>query len=193
MPDAIIFGFPPSTFVRSARMACIEKGVSHELRPLEWKTADHARLHPFLKMPAARFGDRLVFETLAIIAHVDRAFDGPPLLPSDPDAAVDALSWTSAAFDYIVRSFVHVHLGDATPNEEQINAMKAHAAILDARLSGREHLAGDALSIADVALAPIIAYARAQSDAARVVNAAPSLAAWADRVSARNSFSATAP
>ncbi|MCG8422050.1 MAG: glutathione S-transferase N-terminal domain-containing protein [Proteobacteria bacterium] len=46
MSQLILFGPPQSSYVRTARWACAEKGVDHELRPVELGSDDHRRLHP---------------------------------------------------------------------------------------------------------------------------------------------------
>ncbi len=57
MATVEILGFAPSTYTRVARMACEEKGVSYELKPLQPHSPEVLAIHPFGKIPALRHGD----------------------------------------------------------------------------------------------------------------------------------------
>lgn len=83
-----LFGADYSVYVRVARLALIEKGVDHELVPVDVFLADglpgwYLDLQPFGRIPAFEHGDFRLFETTAITRYVDEAFAGPPLQPSD--------------------------------------------------------------------------------------------------------------
>ncbi|MDP6345818.1 MAG: glutathione S-transferase family protein [Alphaproteobacteria bacterium] len=84
MSTITICGSPLSTYVRTARMAAIEKGIGHELRDMAPGSDEIRALHPFGKIPVLRHGDLVLYETLAIVGYIDQAFDGPPLQPADP-------------------------------------------------------------------------------------------------------------
>ena len=51
-----IHGFPGSTYVRTARIVCLEKNLPHELVPLAFGQPSHRDLHPYLRMPALEHG-----------------------------------------------------------------------------------------------------------------------------------------
>ena len=57
MANLEIIGFPQSTYVRVARMACEEKGVAYDLRPAPPHSPEVLAIHPFGKIPAMRHGD----------------------------------------------------------------------------------------------------------------------------------------
>ena len=85
MSDPIVYGFPRSTFVNIVRLILTHKDVAysfHDLEPVMGKP-DHLALHPFNRVPILRHGDLTVYETSAIAAYVDEAFDGPRLTPKD--------------------------------------------------------------------------------------------------------------
>jgi glutathione S-transferase len=46
-----IYGYPVSTWTRTAWMTCIEKGIEHELVPIAYGSDEHAALHPFMRIP----------------------------------------------------------------------------------------------------------------------------------------------
>lgn len=66
MTDVVIYGFAQSSYVRTTRLVCEEKGVAYELAPVEFGSPAHLELHPFGKIPAFRHGDLVLHETSAI-------------------------------------------------------------------------------------------------------------------------------
>src|SRR5258706_13102656 len=85
MTDVTVFGFQRSTFVNIVRLVLQHKNVPfafHDLEP-EMGAPSHLALHPFDRVPILRHGDFTVYETCAIVAYVDEAFDGPRLTPQD--------------------------------------------------------------------------------------------------------------
>ncbi len=86
MTDVKLYGFPQSTYVRTARLACEEKGVAYEIVPTEIGSPENLAVHPFARVPAMSHGDFKCFETAAICRYVDEAFDGPALQPADARA-----------------------------------------------------------------------------------------------------------
>ena len=71
-----IIGAPQSNFVRTARIACMEKGVPYTLTPARPHTPDVDAIHPFGKIPVMRHGDLSLCETKAICTYIDLAFEG---------------------------------------------------------------------------------------------------------------------
>ncbi len=158
-----IHGFAPSTYTRTARLACIEKGVPHELVPLDFRSEQHAQLHPFLKMPALTYGSLHLYETLAICTFVDRSFAGPPLIPEDAVEHARMAQWISTATDYLYRSFV-VALREARPTEEGRQRIDQGLHLLERELAEHPYLAGKSLSLAELFVAPMVAFAADRGD-----------------------------
>ena len=90
MANLEIIGFPQSTYVRVARMACEEKGVAYDLWPAPPHSPEVLAIHPFGKIPAMRHGDFELFESKAIGTYLDRMFPGPHLIPEDARVEMDA-------------------------------------------------------------------------------------------------------
>ena len=186
-----IHGFPQSTYVRTACMAAQEKGVDYEVVPLAFREPSHAAIHPFLKMPALENGSVKLFETLAIAGYIDEAFDGPSLQPAYPEGRARMRQWISAANDYLYDDLVGAGLSGDEVSREALAAAEKDLAVLDEALNDNAFLAGPSVSLADLFLAPMIAYGCASGKAAEMVNAKPHLAAWRDRMAQRDSFKAT--
>src|SRR6185295_11755777 len=101
MTDVTIYGPAMSTYVRTVRLACAEKGVAHAMEEVEFGSDAHRKLHPFGKVPIMRHGDFVLYESEAICRYVDRAFPGPPLQPTDAKALARMDQWLSAIRDYV--------------------------------------------------------------------------------------------
>lgn len=88
MADITLYGPSFSSFLRTARLMSHHKGLSttNTLAPFGEKAAvfsdDHAKLHPFKKMPVLIDGDLVLPESLAIAFYLDTK-PGPKLFPED--------------------------------------------------------------------------------------------------------------
>ncbi|MCW5771448.1 MAG: glutathione S-transferase family protein [Rhodospirillaceae bacterium] len=205
MADIVIYGPSASTYVRTARLACVEKGVSHELTPVELGSEVHTRLHPFRRIPAMQHGLFLLYETGAIARYVDRAFSGPALQPADLQALARMDQWISAISDYCYQTLIReiviqrvlVPMQGGKPDEAMIKAAWPKAehqfAVLDAALAEHPYLAGAGVTLADLFLAPILFYAKMQPEAGPLLGKCKNLSAWFDRMAARPSFAGTMP
>ncbi len=200
-----IYGFPQSTCVRTARMTCIEKGVDYDLEIVGFSSERLRDLHPFGRIPAARNGDVALYETSSICRYVDAAFDGPPLIPSDPAGAALAERWISVVNAYvdppIIREIVVERvvkkLRGLEIDEARCAAAVPRAAdaltVIEAQLAATPCLAGDDVSVADLFLYPIVFYLGRMPEGDELLPRFPALADWSDRIGARRSAAETVP
>jgi len=211
MADLFIHGSPNSQFLRTTRMACIEKGVPHELRAVgentlpDLKAPAHLKLHPFGRIPVMTHGDFVLYETAAIARYIDEAFDGPALQPADVKERAVMTQWISAANDYLVKDMIWEFVAqyafprgpDGNPDMEKIEAarpkIRADLEIVDRHLDGRTYLAGDAVSIADLLLAPVVHYVGEAPDGLVLFDGLASIARWWHAMADRESFKTTMP
>src|SRR5262245_11947391 len=102
MPDVVVLGFPRSTFVHIARLVLTHKQVPYTFRDLEPEMGSptHLALHPFNRVPILQHGDFTLYETSAIAAYVDEAFDRPARQPKDVRARARMNQWISAVNSY---------------------------------------------------------------------------------------------
>jgi glutathione S-transferase len=205
MSDVILYGFAPSTYVRTARLACEEKGVTHALEAIELGSPAHRALHPFARMPAMRHGDFVLYETSAIARYVDETFEGPALQPAAPRARARMNQWISAVNDYyyqalargiVLPRIVYPMRGrsvDEAAVAAAVEQAEQYLGVADATLAAGPYLAGDALSLADLFLGPIVFWLEKTPEGARLLPRFPAVRGWYDGLAARPSFVATAP
>lgn len=205
MTEVTIYGVAVSTYVRTARLACEEKGVSHDLMPMVPDSPEIKELHPHGKIPAFRHGEFTLYETSAICRYVDEAFDGPSLQPSERKSRSRMNQWISAINDVydrtMIREIVYQRLvvpsRGGTADEEMIAAavprMENQLAVAERTLSEHAYLAGDALSLADLFLAPIIFWLRKTPEGQARMADYPNVEHWWEMMAARPSVVATEP
>ena len=88
-----MIGAPWGKFVRTARMACVEKGVPYTLTIVRPSAPEITAIHPFRLVPCMRHGDLALAESRAICTYIDQAFDRPPLVPRNPRGAAITEQW----------------------------------------------------------------------------------------------------
>ncbi len=204
MSQVTLYGFPASTYVRTARMALEEKGVAYDLEPLAPHSPEIDAINPFGKIPAFRHGELTLFETIAIACYVDEAFDGPPLQPKDGPARARMLQWMSAyvdntypaLFPLVLQRLVVPGRG-GTPDEgavaEAVPKARRQMEVFDGALDDSPWLVGADFTLADLLLPPMIFYLRMMPESETLLGNLGNLKRWYDAVAERASFAATMP
>lgn len=204
MADVVISGFPLSTFVRTARMACHHKGVDYDLEPHMPHSDEINALHPWGKVPGFQHGDVKLFESVAIALYVDEAFDGPALQPADAVGRARMHQWISAYNDNIYRPAGTIVIQrlmyeaqgqepDMAAIEDSIPKARKGFEVLDGALANREWLAGNAVSVADMLVAPMVFYIPMLPEHEPLIGGLANLDAWYQRVAALDSFKQSEP
>ena len=200
-----IFGFPQSTYVRTVRMTCEEKGIDYELVPMGFSSEGLPEKHPFRRIPAFEHNDLALYETSAICRYIDAAFDGQKLTPDHPSGQAVMEKWISVANAYVdppvIRKIVMERVVKpmlGKPVDEQLCADAVpdalHAlGVIDSALRDSDYLAGPDLSLADLFLVPMIFYFRQMPEGKSILPEVPHLEAWYERMEKRESFVRTLP
>jgi glutathione S-transferase len=135
----------------------------------ENRTPEFLALNPNGKVPVLETGERSLWEANAIMCYLAR-ITGSDLWPND-DRQIEVMRWLSWESWHFTRHagtlyFQHIikpafGMGDPDPAvvEEATGFFKRFAAVLNDHLSGRACLVGDALSVADFAVAVALPYA----------------------------------
>ena len=194
---------PLSSYCHKVLIALDELGIAPELRLLNLgdpaERAAFLALSPLGKMPLLVDGGRPVPETSIIIEHLQRhhaAAGRAPLIPHDPDAALQVRLW-DRLFDLYVMTPMQACTADLLRPEGSRDALglararealSSAYAMLDTHMAGRTWAAGDTFSMADCAAAPALFYAvtHVPLDARHV-----HLAAYFERLVARPSVART--
>lgn len=90
MGDIVVHGMIGSPFVRSVLVVLEEKGLGYRLVPLKLdalRTPEYRTLHPFGRVPVFEQDGFVLYETQAILRHIDRAYPEPALTPRGLEAA----------------------------------------------------------------------------------------------------------
>jgi glutathione S-transferase len=205
MAELQLIGVPQSNYVWVCRIACAEKGVAYTLLPERPHSAAVDAIHPFGKIPAMRHGAVTLCESRAICGYIDRTFAGPPLIPTDPVKGAETEQWVSLINTTIdplmVRQYVIAHFfpgtPDGSPNRAVIDAalpkMAAQFGVLERAVAKTGHLVGDAFTLADIDLVPILYYLAKLPESGAMLDQAKGVKAYLERHLARPSVKETTP
>lgn len=206
----VLYGPAYSTYARTARLALEEKGVPYELRAVdtlsgEGQKPEHLARHPWGKVPVLDHDGFSVFETAAIARYIDEAFPGPALQPADARqrarmaqvcAVLDNYGWHPMVMRVFLQSVV-VPMQGGTPDRAAIAEALPQAeralAVVESLMDGGDFLCGEAISLADCHLVPILDYFARTKDGRAVLARRPRLSAWWARMEQRHSVVKTRP
>lgn len=207
MSAFIVHSVPGSPYGRAVFATLVEKSADYRLAavaPGGSKSEPHISRHPFGRVPVLEHDGFLLYETQAILRYLDRVLPTPALTPADPQAAARMDQVMNICDWYLFQGVGNVigfqrivgpRLMGLTPDEAVIaQAMpKAHAVFgaLSRLLGAQAFFAGDALSLADLHLAPQLDFLRATPEWVPLTAATPNLVSWLARMNARASFETT--
>ena len=205
MAGPVLLGAPRSNYVRAARLAFEEKGVAYRLQACRPHTPEILAVHPWGKMPGLKLGERTLYETSAILHYVEEVYPGPSLMPADPFERAEVEQWISAFNAYLDRAFVRDYVipyifpgtPDGKPDRAKIEAalpaIRKGLSVLETGYGPRDYLVGDKLSLADLILAPAVAFLGAFPESADLLAGYPNVRRAHATMTARPSFAATKP
>ena len=200
-----VYGDPRSSYVRTVRMALAEKGIAYSHEAVPPHTVKVLAICPFGRVPAFRDGDFTLYETTAIVRYIDECFEGPPLIASNPWARAKMEQYVSLinchGYDAMIRRYVLQYVfpkgAGGTPDRAVIDKalpdIKAQLAMFDAAYGARNLLVGDAVTLADLLLAPIIFYLSQFPEGKTLLAAAPNVTRAHAAMAERESYQTTVP
>ena len=210
MAAPVIYGPVISTYVRTVRLVCEEKAAPYELVEVDImqggnKTPEHLARHPFGRVPAFEHDGFRLYETSAITRYLDAVLPGPALTPADPKGAarmqqaiaiVDSYAYGAMISAIVIQRVVMPMVGgvaDETGIAAALPTAETSLAAFEALLGQGHYLAGETISLADLHLAPVMAYFSATPEGQARLPGFPGLARWWAAVSARPSMARTQP
>ena len=191
MAADLIFYTNPWSRGQIARWMIEEVGVPYETRVLDYgttmKAADYLSINPMGKVPAIVHQGRVVTECAAICAYLADAFPEAGLAPQEDERA-DYYRWLFFTAGPVEQAIINKSFGFQVPADKEMMAgygsFDRVVSVLDDLLSGRDYVAGERFTAADVYLGAQIAWgARFGTLPAR-----DSFLAYADRVTARPAY-----
>ncbi|KAF0810188.1 transferase [Alcanivorax sp. S71-1-4] len=197
-----LHGAALSPFVRKARVALAEKGLAFESIHVDPFSSpeEYSALNPLRRIPAMEDGDKVLADSGVICAYLEKAYPDPPLYPTDAYDYARAL-WLEKYADYevapqatfgVFRNRIVMKLAGKPCDEDKVQKALTEKLpplfdYLETQIQGRDWFAGDAFSIADIAVATQcvnLQHGGEQVDPARW----PALAAHIAKVHQRPSF-----
>jgi glutathione S-transferase len=169
---------------RRARILLAEKGVKFDTVQVDLRAGEHfgeayRRINPLCTVPALRTDDGLVLtDNAGIAAWAEARFPDPPLFGDTPAAKADIATWHwRAEFDGLISVAEGLRNGNpamvnrALPGpvdyaqipelaQRGVARVKAFFDTLNQRLEGREFIAADRFSIADITAVVAVDFAR---------------------------------
>ena len=127
-------------------------------------TADPAylKLNPSGKVPTLVDGDVVVWESNTILRYVANKV-GTPLYPADPAGRSRVERWMDWLLASLNGPYVAIFKESKKPENERAPSfaadakeLRSHLDLLNGAMAGRKFVAGDAMSLADIALGPIV-------------------------------------
>jgi glutathione S-transferase len=153
------------------------------------KTPDYAALNPNKKAPTLIDGDLVLWESVAIMAHLC-VKTGSDMWPAhNPAEQVEVLRWLSWGdchwspaiapfyFEHVVKATFGIGPPDSASLKACVPEFMRYAKVLDGHLADRSFVACERLTIADFQLASMASYWR-QSE--MPMDAFPSIVRWID-------------
>ncbi|ODV14155.1 MAG: glutathione S-transferase [Rubrivivax sp. SCN 70-15] len=169
---------------RRARILLAEKGVAHETVPVDLRSGEqlteaYRRLNPQCTVPALRTDDGpMLTDNAAITAWLEARYPEPPLLGRTPQEKAEIASWNwrvefegLLAIAEALRNSAPAMANRALPGPvdyAQIPELAARGlarvqqffVMLNERLDGRDYIATDRFSVADITAVVAVDFAR---------------------------------
>ena len=208
MADIRLLGLRISVYTRIARLVLEEHGIDYALEEVDIFADDgvpehYLALNPFGRIPTLVHGELVMYETSAITRYLDEISPGASLQPRKPVerarmdqiiGVLDHYGYRPMIWEvYVQRAVVPIEGGEA---DEAVIAgalpgLESLLGLLEQWCGERGFLVGDALTLADLYLYPMLSYFVETPEGARMVNRQPRLKTWLRSMRLRDSVLAT--
>ena len=177
----------PRGFVRDLRLrwAAEEAGLSYDVRtvPFGDRATNHLDRQPFGQVPFLTEGDIEIFESGACLLHLARKCT--TLLPRDPIGEAETLQWVIAALNSVEMVsvpwwFLEISGENDNGRTGWLDMRLAH---IEAVLGGRDWLAANRFTVADLIMADVLRVSKLRAHGNR-----PATEAYVERLTSRPAF-----
>jgi glutathione S-transferase len=205
-----------SPFAWRVMLSLEVKGLPYDSKLLEFSKQQHKEpgyleLNPRGKVPTLKDGAFVVYESIAIMAYLDRKYPQPPIFGTTPEETgsiwqiiSEAESYLATAGDRIVRPlFFGKGLDQVELIQDAARSVRRDLATIDTRLIQSSWLVGERISAADIAVFPLIQLLlRAASKEAAaafelglipLAKTYPNIAGWVQKIEALPGYERTYP
>ncbi|WP_193170075.1 glutathione S-transferase family protein [Nisaea nitritireducens] len=194
-----ILGRNNSSNVQKVTWLCEELSIPNEREDFggafaNTKDSHYLSLNPNSRVPTIIEDDFVLWESNAIVRYLCNKYSAGDMAPADPRAYADADRWMDWLQTTVLAPITVIFWGLVRTPEAERDLAAIEAAresmipiwkILDERLTGRDYIMGDRLTMADIAIA-INCYRWLTLIQDRP--SMPALEAWYDRIAARPAF-----
>lgn len=139
------------------------------LDKLEHQSEAFTQINPNQKVPVLIDGNTILWESNAILHHLCNRFDSMlwPAAPEQQSQVIRWLMWEASRWNHCIGSLLKNHVyfpfwgyeGSQAVIDKQSGRLAALLDVLDFELQQKPYLAGNSLSIADIAIAAPLIYA----------------------------------
>ena len=155
-----------SPYAWRAQLGLAFKGLEYDSKLLSFSEGDHRsdaykQLNPRGKVPTLVDGDVTVYESLAVLAYLDRKYPDPPLFGRTP--AETALIWRLCAEheNYLQpagqKAATAVYFGrNVEAGQEAVETFRKEMQRVDRRLADDKWIAGEIVSAVDLLTYPVV-------------------------------------
>lgn len=207
MSGFVVHSIPGSPYGRAVLVTLYEKGIDFRFIPVSpatMKSEPHLSRHAFGRVPVIEHDGFTLYETQAIMRYLDRLRAAPALVPKDAQAAARMDQLISICDWYLFQGVNNVigfqrvvgpKLMGLKPDEDAITAAMPKAQTVMAELSRllgeKDYFAADALTLADLMIAPQLDFLAETPEWAVLTANRPNLQGWLARMRDRESMQAT--
>jgi len=204
-----LYAYQYSVYSWIARLVLREKSVAYdyvEVNPFASDMpAEYLIRNPFRRVPTLVHNEFVLYETGAITRYVDDTFAGDALQPADHRSLarmtqiisiIDAYGYWPMVRQVFSHRVFRPRVGwPVDENEVRLGVISAErtVAALEELADPRGYLIDSRLSLADLHLAPMIAYFAATDEGRAVLARHRKLSAWWSLIQTRPAFATTKP
>lgn len=165
-------------------------GLEYQRLTVSLPDGDHLKpeflkINPRAQIPVLEDGDVKVWDSLAILVYLARRYGGEEWLPSDAAGEAEVMQWLAVSENEVLyglalsRSITSFGRPGSLESAQQLG--RAALQLLDDQLSGREWLALERPTIADIACYP---YSAMAPEGGLPLQEYPHVLAWQERIKA---------
>lgn len=194
-PPIKLFGLPVSGHAHRAELMLALLDLPYEKVDMDLmngahKTDDFLAKNPFGQVPVIDDGGQLISDSTAILVYLAKKYGGGHAwIPDDPVGAAEVQRWLSVASNEVFRGPNTARLvklfGMPLDYDKAKETTEGLFAVMETALAKRNFLAGDAITIADVAGYTYISHV---PEGGVSLDPYPGIKAWLARIEAQPGF-----